>query len=728
MYRRKSAIARISYLVARISPECTAVPAPHPGADGAAPSTGPGPCRRDTRDEIRATIACCVIALAICLATAGVAPAQQQLGPPIAVDDVQSGALLLRGSAEGEFVPAPTLETDVDIAVTGVVVRARVTQRFVNPTDQWLEGLYVFPLPETAAVDHLRMYVGSRVIEGEIREREVAQRLYKEAKASGRKASLLEQERPNVFTSSVANIGPGETVEIAIEYQDTIPFDGAEFVLRFPLVVAPRHVPGIPNGECTLAGRANPTSEVPDADRITPALSAEPVNPVRLMVELDPGMALKSLYSPSHAIATQPVGGFVELVTLADDTVPADRDFVLAWAPATGPMPGATLLAEESGGEIYALLMVLPPDPQIAAYRIPREMLFVVDTSGSMAGPSLEQAKLALLIALDQLQPQDRFNVIQFNSTVDQLFAHSAPADASHVERARDYVGALEATGGTEMEPALAAALADAAASDELRQIVFMTDGAVGNEEALFAYIEAHLGDSRLFTVGIGAAPNAFFMRKAAQFGRGTFTYVGSANEISTRMDALFRKLERPALADVAVDWSGADGEAWPDRAPDLYAGEPLVLAARLRDLPEMVVVNGRIGSTPWRIIVHRPALETAAGGAGIRQLWARRKIEALMDSAVGGADRDEVRRQVIAVGLEHHLVTNYTSLVAIDVTPTAPDDATLLTHDFPVNAPHGSALPSTATPAPLYAVLALAFLCVSFLVRAHSERAWGRP
>src|SRR5262249_13113939 len=364
----------------------------------------------------------------------------------------------------------------------------------------------------------------------------------REAKASGRKASLLTEERPNIFTAAVANIGPYEPVEIAIEYQDTVPYDGAEFALRFPLVVAPRYA-GSDAGECEGDPPIPIESNEGAALNAATGLEAGATNPVHLSVELDPGFPLKWLYSPTHPIATQPIGELVQLVTLADDEVPADRDFVLRWAPATGRAPAATLLAESSGERLYALLMVMPPASTDAEYHIPREMIFIINTSGSMEGPSIAQAKMALLIALDQLQAHDRFNVIQFNSVTEQLFPHSVPADAGHVERARDFVESLQATGGTEMQPALAAALADGAAPGAVRQIVFMTDGAVSNEAALFEYIEQHLGESRLFTVGIGSAPNAFFMRKAAQFGRGTFTYVGSPSEVSTRMDELFHTL-----------------------------------------------------------------------------------------------------------------------------------------------------------------------------------------
>jgi len=679
----------------------------------------------------------CVTALVGWLAAPGAAVGEQGLGPPLAPGEVGGGTLLMGIGEVAGFAPAPMLATDVDLAVAGVIVRARVTQRFVNPTDQWLEGIYVFPLPDTAAVDHLRMLVGPRVIEGQIREREEAQRLYQEAKASGRKASLLNEERPNIFTTAVANIGPHELVEVAIEYQDTVPYDGAEFALRFPLVVAPRYQ-GSDDAMCEGDGlpplviasdRAAlfaATGTEAGATQEAGTTAGEILDPVHLSVELDPGFPLKWLYSPTHAIASQPIGGMVQLITLADDEVAADRDFVLIWAPATGRAPVATLLAEAGGDELYALLMVMPPDPQAVDYHIAREMVFIIDTSGSMEGPSLEQAKMALLIALDQLRAHDRFNVIQFNSVTEQLFPRSVSADAAHIEQARAWVEGLAATGGTEMQPALAAALADAAAPGEVRQIVFMTDGAVSNEAALFEYIEQHLGESRLFTVGIGSAPNAFFMRKAAQFGRGTFTYVGSPSEVSARMDELFHKLETPLLTDIVVDWRELDGESWPSRVPDLYAGEPLVVAVQLADLPDVVTVSGRVGGEPWRVTIHHPELDHTPGGAGIRQLWARRKIDALMDSAVTGADREAVRDAVVAVALEHHLVSKYTSLVAVDVTPTAPDGATLLTRDLPVNAPHGStlALPRTATPAALYALLAALCLTLAPLARGYAHSA----
>jgi Ca-activated chloride channel family protein len=342
-------------------------------------------------------------------------------------------------------------------------------------------------------------------------------------------------------------------------------------------------------------------------------------------------------------------------------------------------------------------------------------VVFVIDTSGSMHGPSLEQATLALSLALDNLSEFDSFNVIQFNSVTTPLFPESVPVTEATLAQARQYIHSLVADGGTVMRPAVEAALADHGDNADVRQVIFVTDGAIGNEHELFTVIASQLGRSRLFTVGIGAAPNSHFMRKAAQFGRGTFTYIGSPDEISERMDSLFHKLEEPVVADVAVEWPEPDTEAWPPRVPDLYAGEPLVVAARLSPAHGSVVIRGQRGSETWQQVVSleaMPARGSDTGMTGIGKLWARRQIDALMDGIVEGMDRDAVRRVVTDLALRHHLLTKFTSLVAVDVTPSAPLGLEPLSRRIPARAPsvRNGVLPQTATAMPLH--LALGLLC----------------
>jgi Ca-activated chloride channel homolog len=657
----------------------------------------------------------------------GRAGAGEALGPPVGLGETGRGALLVKTDVPGRFQEAPLLRTDVRMQVTGLVARVEVAQQFANPTEEWLEAIYVFPLPESAAVDTLLVRVGPRVIEGRIREREEARQTYQQAKQEGKKASLLEQERPNIFTVSVANIGPGEQVEVILQYQELLRYDGGEFRLRFPMVVGPRYIPG------AIAVAGDPgtgwginTDAVPDAARITPPVRHPrqgPINPVTLAVDLDTGFPLRRVESPFHAVVATPVSPTRQLVTLRDGEVPADRDFELVWAPAVGHEPAAAVFTQWHDGEHYALVMLLPPPADAAGARLPRETVVVVDTSGSMAGASIEQARLALGEALGALRPGDRFNLIQFNSRTQALFPSTVPAGPAELARARQWVAGLRADGGTEMLSALRAALEEDAGHDAVRQVVFITDGQVGNEDQLFRYIQEKLGRSRLFTVGIGASPNSHFMTKAAEFGRGTYTYIGSPTEVGEKMTALFRKLEHPVLAGLAVSWDRHDVEAWPERIPDLYLGEPIVLVARLGTDPRSeLTFTGTRGAQPWEVALR---LDARTDETGIHKLWARKKIGSLMDRLREGADRDEVRGAVVAVALQHHLVSAYTSLVAVDVTPTRPDGTPLATGIVPTNLPAGAehekifgGLPRTATPGPLYLVLGLMCLGLALGVR----------
>lgn len=592
-----------------------------------------------------------------------------------AAEAPQEGTLLLRPRAEGEPSSAPLLSTAVAFHVSGMVVRAEVVQTFRNPGEGWVEGVYVFPLPETAAVDHLRLRIGERTIEGEIEERAAAQRAYDAASAQGKRSALLDQERPNIFTAKVANIGPHESIVVELQYQETLRYRDGRFSLRFPMVVGPRY---IPHG-------------VADAARITPVVlrpseDHAPVNPVSIRVDLDAGVPLAAVSSPYHRVDVRTIGEARREITLAEGSTPANRDFVLNWAPRPDTTPQLAWFTEKKGGRYYALLMLMPTPA--AAARLPREVIFVLDTSGSMAGASIRQARDALVLALERLAPDDRFNVIEFNSAARALFPEAREASAARVDRAVAWVRGLAARGGTEMAAALNLALDGGDAGDRVRQVVFLTDGAVGNEEQLFSLIKARLGDSRLFTVGIGSAPNSHFMRKAAELGRGTFTYIGRVDEVGAKMATLFAKLEAPVLKDITLRWpEAAHAEAWPARVPDLYAGEPLVISAALERLDGELRVTGVRGGHVWQA---RVALSAGHGGAGMGTLWARARVASLIDSMREGAPPDQVRPQVIALALAHRLVTRYTSFVAVERTPARPADEHLAHAEIPTNLPAG--------------------------------------
>ncbi|MGH8496519.1 MAG: marine proteobacterial sortase target protein [Gammaproteobacteria bacterium] len=643
-------------------------------------------------------------------------------------DRVGAGSLYLNGAE------APRLATDVRITVSGLVSRVSVRQSFENPGAEWAEGVYVFPLPDRAAVDRLRMQVGERTIEGEIREREAAKKIYAQARESGQRASLVEQERPNLFTTSVANIGPGESITVEIGYLETLEYDAGRFSLRFPMTITPRYVPGEhgPAAEPRFVSAVDMRfgDRSTDAARMPPQFVAGdfPGNErrVSLVVEIDAGFPLDGIESRYHPVSVDDLGDRYS-IELAAENPPADRDFELVWRPIIDQEPGSAVFTETIGGERYALLLLMPPALEAPRIVQPREMIFVIDTSGSMAGDSIEQAKAALEMALVRLQPGDRFNVVQFNSWTESLFLEPQPVTEQSCANALGYVRALEADGGTEMLPALELALEGAAPPGHLRQIVFITDGSVGNEEELFSLIHARLGDARLFTVGIGSAPNGWFMRKAARFGRGTFTLIGSQAEVGTEMGALFVKLESPVLTDLAIDWPGkAAPEVWPARARDVYAGEPLVMTARLTQPEGMISLSGKALGGQW---LRQHELKAGPEHPGIAALWARGRIESLMDQRIAGADQDAIRAQVVETALRHGLVSRYTSLVAVDRTPARPAGLGLSRKPVPSLLPHGvdasmlAGYPRTATPATLHflvgAICLLLALSVAGIRRA---------
>ncbi|MBK6982533.1 MAG: marine proteobacterial sortase target protein [Betaproteobacteria bacterium] len=602
-------------------------------------------------------------------------------------NDARTGTLLFRTGEAGAFAPAPKVETEVTIHVTGIVARTRVSQTFHNPGEDWVEGVYVFPLPENAAVDRLRLRIGERVIEGQVKEKEAARRIYAEAKREGKKAALVEQQRPNLFTNAVANIGPHEYVRVMIEYQQTLAIDNGEYRLRFPLAITPRYEPAgaaIPDEpkaieayQATVDSLGAPPATGPDPvlhPDYAPA-GAGAVNPVAIGVVIDFGVPLAKVTSSYHDAWIEKDSGSRTVLYLKKEQEEADRDFELVWSPAGGSAPLAAAFLETRNGTDYALLLVMPPQPtaqeKAAIAPLPRETVFVIDTSGSMQGTSIQQAREALLTGLSTLTARDRFNVVEFNSSTRPMWPDALPATAENLQYARAWVSKLQANGGTEMAGALAFALNGRDTAGYLRQVIFMTDGAVGNEDHLFKLIAQRLGSTRLFTVGIGSAPNSHFMTKAALFGRGSFTYIGDLREVEEKMSKLFAKIESPVLKDVSIRWpDGTPVETYPARVPDLYLGEPVVVAAAHASLKGTIVVSGMRGNQPWSVALTPTAAEEPTG---VGALWARARIASLMDELRLGADEALIRPAVVKVALEHHLVSRYTSLVAVDVTPTAP-------------------------------------------------------
>lgn len=605
-----------------------------------------------------------------------------------------SGELLVH-DRNGNAQELASLDTAVDFRVSGMVAEVAVHQRFHNDSGAWLEGEYLLPLPPGAAVFEMELRIGERLIVGEIREKQAARAVFAQARASGHKAALVEADGDNLFRTAVTNLAAGETVDVELRYWQRIEFRDGEFSLRFPLTYTPRY------GMRKVASPAAADPGVQGGQRFAPG-NAEPPLTTRINVELDPGLPLQDVRSTSHDIVSQRDGQRWH-VHLSRDKVPPDRDFVLQWRPTPAAQPRLAGFSQDIGGARYDLLMLMPP-AVLVGERLPRELILVIDTSGSMGGESIRQARAAIDMAITQLHPQDRFNVIEFNSGFWPWQTQAVPASADHVADARAWVARLQARGGTEMGPALHFALDGNAPDGYVRQVVFATDGAVDNPGGLMRLIDSELGNSRLFPIGIGSAPNGGFMQAAAQHGRGSVTLIADLGQVQHAMRTLLTRLDQPAMTDVRVDWP-ADAQVYPRRAPDLYFDEPLLLIARQSAAVPSVAVHGRLRNQD----VTLDATPGANGAAmGLDKLWAQARIADLTDQLSRGGDAATLEPQITDTALRAHLVSRYTSLVAVDRTPARPTDAAMAATRLPNLMPHGTVFAQTATWAPLQERLAL--------------------
>ena len=606
-------------------------------------------------------------------------------------ESIPEGAALMFRTDHG-FIAAPLQSTNVVMQVSGHVVRTRVNQTFHNPSNQWLNATYRFPMPDGSAVDGLVMRVGETIVRGEIKEKVAARKAFERAQRQGKRASLISQSKPNDFTARVANISPRGDINIEIEYQQVLRLSPDGWALRFPTVVAPRYkrqtqpqmrlLPVVHNEP--IPARLGENDEPPTSPIMVRPQHNQ--NRIQLRIELNAGIPVTTPRSLTHQVSVTPnnedIGNYTVSLATADI---ANRDFELMWEPHAGKQPAASIQFQEFDGQWYGLAVVAPPDPtEIAPLAQPREVIFVIDTSGSMHGDSIAQAAQALHFGLRRLNPKDRFNIIRFSNETSAMFSNSQLASSHNLDRAGQFVDNLEANGGTEMGSALLRALQPAIPAGYISQVIFVTDGAVGAEQQLFNTIDRLLGNRRLFTVGIGTAPDGYFMKRAAAAGRGSFTTIGSTKQVKARMTRLFEKLAFPMLANLQL--RNVNGELIRTDTPirDLYAGEPVIHSFRVDKKPDALFLEGTRDRKPWQqeLSIH------SGTNNGIHRLWARDTLDGF-SAQIRRADlnterRNELRAGATQLALKHGLVSQYTSLVAVDHTPARPDN----------EAAHGTAVP----------------------------------
>lgn len=608
--------------------------------------------------------------------------------------------------ADGKALgPCPLKHTDVNAEISGTVARVTVTQQFHNPFKDKIEAIYVFPLHQDSAVDDMTMTVGERVVKGVIKERGEAKRIYEKAKAEGKVASLLDQERPNIFTQSVANIEPGEHVTITIRYSQTMTWEDGRFEFDFPTVVGPRYIPGGtggdirpvndgrsmppmfrkpdakrgPEGEAPVVNPepAKPTDQVPDADRITPPVVEEGFragHDISISVTIHAGRPIEDLKSALHEVEVEHPGGDKTraVVRLAEKAVIPNKDFAIGYRTAGDAISDAVLTHTDERGNYFS--MVLQPPARVKPEQVvPRELVFVLDTSGSMSGFPMETSKSMMRRAIENLRAEDEFNIVTFAGSTSVLFPNPVANTEQNRHKALKFIDTLQGAGGTEMMKAINMALGGEHDAKKVRIVCFLTDGYVGNDMEIIGAVKDHAKTTRVFSFGIGGSVNRFLMDGMAQAGRGEAHYVLSHEQAQKSADKFYERIDAPVLTDITLDFGGLEvEEVYPKRIEDLFAAKPVVVKGRYM-MPGTGVIKlkgiNAAGAFEREIPVTFGA--SIPENAVLASQWARAKVDDLMMRDMTGMQQgkvnDELKNEIIGLGLAYNLLTQFTSFVAVE-------------------------------------------------------------
>lgn len=615
---------------------------------------------------------------------------QRSPAAPIADPDAPgSGAMLAVIPNHETEAPIPLNHTDVQGRISGYIASVEVTQQFRNPYDEKIEAVYVFPLPQNAAVNEFIMTVGERRIRGIIREREEAERAYQEAKRQGYVASLLTQERANIFTQKVANIEPGKSIDVNITYFHTLSYDDGWYEFVFPTVVGPRfNPPGSTEGVGAVArGEHGRSGQVTEVQYLRPDERCG--HDISLSVEIDAGVALEEVQCNSHVVSFDRPDAARAVVRLSEsDSIP-NKDFVLRYKVAGDRIKSALVTHRDERGGFFSL-MVYPPDDLGPVTRTPMEMIFVLDCSGSMNGRPIEQAKSAIRRALKHLAPDDTFQIIRFSHDASQLGSSPLSATPKNIRRGLAYLDTLEGSGGTQMIEGIKAALNFPHDERRLRFVAFLTDGFIGNEVDILQAVHARVGASRIFSFGVGSAPNRYLMNRMAKLGRGAVAYLSLDDSPGPVIDRFFERASQPAMTDLEIDWGGAPvTDVYPARIPDLFVGRPVIVTGRFNGAaPQSIRISGRAGDQVRNIVSATDAATAESHHEGLAAVWARTRIADLADRSLyegGGELPDEIKQ----VALEFGLMSAYTAFVAVDsITRTAGTHGATVA--VPVSVPEG--------------------------------------
>jgi len=582
-------------------------------------------------------------------------------------DSPGSGALMAQVEEKQIFMPLK--HTDVRASISGYIGSVQVVQQFHNPYDTKIEALYVFPLPHNAAVNEFIMTIGERRIRGIIRERQEAEEIYQAAKRQGYVASLLTEERPNMFTQSVANIEPGKAIDVTIKYFHTLAYVDGWYEFVFPMVVGPRfNPPGITDGVGAVAiGQHGASGQKTAIQYLKP--NERSGHDISLRVDVDAGVAIEEFQCLTHEVSHESPSSHQLAVTLQPHDILPNKDFVLRYRVAGEKIKSSLLTHRDARGG-YFTLMIHPPEELASLVRQPLELVFVLDCSGSMSGIPIAQAKAAVERGLSLLRPGDSFQLISFSMSAGQLGHEPLEATPENVQRGLQYLHSLRGKGGTMMIEGIKAALDFPHAPERLRFVCFLTDGYIGNEAEILGEVHKRLGASRIFSFGVGSSPNHYLLDHMAKAGRGAVAYLGPRDEGARVMEHFFSRISYPALMDLQIDWGAMQvSEVFPRAMPDLFVGRPVILTGRFTgDVDTTVRISGRAGHLPVSLSVPANLSTASSEHSALPSVWARMRISDLADESTF-APSAELPERIKQVALDYSLMSAFTAFVAVDST-----------------------------------------------------------
>jgi len=659
------------------------------------------------------------------------------LNKKIKIRDIKAGTLIKKISGSEQYEILPNIETIVNINIDGMVSETKMEQVFINSSSDPIEAIYIYPLNHNAAINDMQFIVNNRIIESKIKEKSVAKKEYKKAKEDGKRASIVTQERPNIFKQSIANIMPNDTINVIISFVQNLKYENHEFKYRLPLTITPLY--SKEPKRININNGVNPiNSVINDNEKISPKYLDETINytnNIKIKANINSGFKIVDVIS-SHKIDHHKINDSNFKISLKNGQINANQDFTLSYLIKEEDEPQISILSATKNNEEYYMIMAMGPKDINDKQHISKEITFVIDKSGSMDGHNMESAKIAVIEALKKLKSNDTFNIISFSEGFEKFSYKPLLVNDKNIKHGLKFVNNITANGGTEALAALEWAMQEEHDSNKIKMIIFITDGAIGYEDSVMRLIdEENINEARFFPICIGYAPNSYLLQKLAEITRGTYTYIKNHGEITNKLEILFNKIENPILSDIIVNFDQAE-DYFPNPIKDLYLNEPLIIFCKSNSSINEIEFKGKNSTGDFKKKFNLNDIVISQESA-IPELWARKKIAYLMDNYRLSRDteqKDEIKSQVIDISKSYNILSKFTSFIGVESEIVNKKEYLLSTNigsQLPKNWKKSSYshsqnsdyyMPETATNNLSYLLLGLFLLCTSIFLIRYNE------